>query len=304
MLARALTVAFVGSDARTVDVEVHVFKNGLPGLAMVGLAGKPIKESEHRIRSALECSEAKWPNRKIVANLAPSGLRKEGTHYDLALALGILAGDGQVPKGCLEGRLILGELALDGSLRAVPGMLPAAIACKEAGLDGIICASSNAAEAALIAGVDVWGVPDLNCAVALLRDEWTPDAPPPPHRRPGGAVPDLSDVKGHREAKRALEIAAAGGHNLLMSGPPGCGKTMLAQRLGGISPPMDDDESLEVSRIHSIAGLLGDRPGLITDRPFRSPHHHVSLAGLIGGGAGLAKPGEVTLAHPSIATCS
>ena len=296
MLAKTESVALIGTEAHLVDVEVDV-GTGIPNFSIVGLPTPSVREAEHRTRSALLSSEERWPPHRIVANLAPAGLRKEGTHFDLALALGILAGDGHIDKHALGGWIAIGELGLDGSVRGVRGVLAAAIACREAGRRGLICPGTNAPEAALIDGIEIIAVGCLKEAKDYLGGQWLP----PPIERipdpPSKPTHDMLDVRGHEHAKRALEIAAAGGHNVLLMGPPGCGKTMLARRLPSILPPMSVEESIAVTRIYSVAGLMAEKASLLHDRPFRSPHHHITIAGLVGGGSGLPRPGEVSLAH-------
>jgi magnesium chelatase family protein len=282
-----------------VVVEVHCAETGVPGVSIVGLPTKSVREAEHRTKSALASAGHQWPKRRITANLAPGGLRKDGPHFDLALALGVLAVDGQLEQAELDGWVSLGELGLDGAIRPVRGVLAAAIACREAGRKGLICARENAPEGALVDGIDVVAVGSLTECIGFLKGEMVPAPAIPARPAPGGARPDLREVRGHGAAKRALEVAAAGGHNLLLTGPPGSGKSMLAQRMPGILPEMSRDESLEVTRINSVAGLLAER-SLITTRPFRTPHHNLSMAGLLGGGMGLARPGEISLAHHGV----
>jgi magnesium chelatase family protein len=262
-----------------------------------------VREADQRVRSALLSSGESWPGQRVTANLAPGALRKEGTHFDLPLAFGVLAANRRIPSEPLADWVIVGELALDGSVRPVRGTLAAAISCREAGRKGIICPAANAAEVGLVEGIEVVPVETLRQCIDWAKGRWTP--PPIEHATCSAAppCPDMTEVRGQGTAKRALEIAAAGGHNLLMCGPPGSGKTMLASRLPGIMPVMTLEESLAVTRIYSVAGILGEQTGLVTNRPFRAPHHHVTLAGLIGGGTGLPRPGEVSLAHHAIRLC-
>ena len=299
MLGRTVTHALVGLEARKVEVEAHL-QNGLPGLAIVGLADRACQEAKHRVRSGIASAELEWPSRRITVNLAPAGLRKEGSGFDLPIALAILAASRQLPADRLASHAAIGELALDGRLRPVAGVLAAAEGARRAGLGRLLCAAESAAEAAL-AGIEPIPARHLAEVVGYLRGEYEPeaveiasngDAPPV-------ELPDLADVRGQERARRALELAAAGGHNLLLAGPPGIGKSMLARRLPGILPSLTREEALEVTRIHSVAGLLSrDRP-LVDRRPFRAPHHSASTAAIVGGGPG-PRPGEATLAHRGV----
>lgn len=296
MLAKTGSVALVGVDARLVDVEVDV-NTGVPKFTIVGLPAKSVTEAEQRIRSALLASSERWPPARTVINLAPAGLRKDGTHFDLPIAIGILSGDRHMQDDRAREWVLMGELALDGSIRMVRGVLAGALACKAAGMKGLICPRVNAAEARIVSGIEVIPVSTLAECIGFFQGTWIPSEIPSVVEPVPLAFEDMSDVRGQPAAKVALEIAAAGGHNALLSGPPGCGKTMLARRLPSILPPMSAEEALEVTRIHSVAGLLREGTALVQHRPFRAPHHHISNGGLIGGGHRAGMPGEITLAH-------
>jgi len=298
MLATSLTAAVVGVEAHLVRVEADTAA-GFPKFTMLGLADSSIKESEGRIRAALRnCGYAfKW-DRRITVSMAPASLRKMGSSYDLATAVGLLAADGALAAPPLADLLLVGELALDGTVRAVAGVLPMMLTARARGLRAAVVPAENAAEAALVSGVRVYPVRTLPEAVDLAGRADRPEPPPPsPVIPPIRVVPDLTDVRGQALARRALEIAAAGGHNLLLSGPPGSGKTMLARRLAGILPPLTPEEALETTAIHSAGGARLE--ALITERPFRSPHHTASEAALVGGGS-VPRPGEVSLAHNGV----
>jgi magnesium chelatase family protein len=299
MLARTESVALVGTEGRLVDVEVDV-SPGVPRFTTVGLPAKSVREAEQRVHSALLSSGLRWPKQRIVANLAPGELRKDGTHFDLPIALALLVADGSLDGEALRDWVLLGEVALNGDVRPVRGVLAAAMASRVAGRKGIVCPAANAAEAALVEGLNVVSVSALTDCIGWVRGSWAP--PSVSGGEPGEppTVEDLAEVRGHAGARRAVEVAAAGGHNLLMVGPPGSGKSMLAHRIPGILPPLSTEQSLEVTRIYSVGGLLLQKASLIRTRPFRSPHHHISLAGLIGGGSGTPGPGEVSYAHHGV----
>ena len=298
MLARAVTHALVGLEPRLVEVEAHL-ERGVPGFAIVGLADRACSEAKHRVRSGIMSAQLEWPlDRRITVNLAPAGLRKEGSSFDLSIALAVLAASHQVPAERLAEHAAVGELALDGRIRPVRGTFAVAEGAHSIGLRRILCAPESAAEAEF-AGVEAIPVRHLGEAVAYLRGELQPEPVPPPDETLEPEPPDLADVRGQERARRALELAAAGGHNLLLAGPPGTGKTMLGRRLPGILPFLAPAEALEVMRIHSVAGLLAPDCPLVSRPPFRAPHHSSSTAAIVGGGPG-PRPGEATLAHRGV----
>lgn len=295
--ARVRTIALLGLEAADVEVEVQLGA-GLPAFTIVGLPDKAVAESRERVRSALAAMGLSMPPRRITVNLAPGDIAKEGSHYDLPIALGLLAVMGVLPTDALEGRLALGELGLDGSLRPVAGVLPAALAAAERGL-GLICPAACGAEAAWLAdSIDIVAPTSLLQLLNHVRGDQVLSPPEPAIAEEAVRHPDLRDVRGQETAKRVLEIAAAGGHNLLMTGPPGSGKSMLAARLVGLLPPLAPHEVLEVGMIHSVGGKLANGR-LSRSRPFRAPHHSASMAAMIGGGSH-ARPGEVSLAHRGV----
>ncbi|WP_417317282.1 YifB family Mg chelatase-like AAA ATPase [Emcibacter sp.] len=296
MVAHITTVAFVGIEARPVDVQVQV-ANGLPSFTIVGLPDKAVAESRERVRAALGAIGLSLPPKRITVNLAPADLPKEGSHYDLPIAMGVLVAMGAVGSDMTDGYLVLGELGLDGGLQAVPGVLPAAMRAMEEDR-GLICPAACGGEAAWAGDLDIIAADSLLSLINHLKGTQLLAAPRPAVEREEAHIPDLKDIKGQESAKRALEVAAAGGHNLCMIGPPGSGKSMLAARLPGILPPMDPAEILEVSMIASVAGLLTGG-GITRRRPFRNPHHSASMAALTGGGF-KARPGEVSLAHRGV----
>ena len=299
MLARAVTHALVGLEPRRVDVEAHV-RDGIPGFAIVGLADRACQEARERVRSGISAAELSFPPGRITVNLAPAELRKEGSGFDLPIALALLAASQQLPRSALERTAAVGELALDGRLRRVGGVLAVAEGARRLGAERLLCPADSAREAAL-AGVAAIPIRHLAEAAAYLRGELELDPEPPlaPNGQGAAQAPDLADVHGQERARRALELGAAGGHNLLLGGPPGTGKTMLARRLPGILPPLDSAAALEVTRIHSVAGLVDDEQPLVSRAPFRAPHHRASTAAIVGGGPHL-RPGEASLAHRGV----
>ena len=307
-MARSLAATLVGVHSRLVAVEAHLAP-GLQAFILVGLPDASLSESRDRVRAAIVNSGRTWPNHRLTVSLFPASLPKSGSLFDLAIALAVLAAAGDVPSGALADTLCIGELGLDGRLRAVRGVLPAVLCAADAGLGRVVVPVDNAEEARLVPGIDVVAMASLGQLVAALRGDPEPaetlasDAsqrPAPPATGPVAPVKDLADVLGQTEGRYALEVCAAGGHNLCLVGPPGAGKTMLAERLPGIMPPLARHEALEVTAIHSVAGRLAAGAPLIASPPFQDPHHTASQAAIIGGGTGFPRPGAASLAHRGV----
>ncbi len=298
-MSRVRGAALLGVDGVPVEVEVRI-SSSLPRVDIVGLAEAAVRESGARVRAAIASAGHPFPDRRVTVNLAPASVRKGGAGLDLPIAIGILAAAAVLEPEAVDGVAFVGELALDGRLRPVRGALALALAARDAGCSRLVAPAANAPEAALAPGIEVLAADGLPSVIAYLRGVASlVRASPPPPIPPAADLPDLADVRGQDRAKRALEIAAAGGHALLFRGPPGSGKTMLARRLPGLLPPLALEEALEATRIHGAAGRLGDAGGVLASRPFRAPHHTASAAGILGGGSP-PRPGEVSLAHRGV----
>lgn len=299
MHATVRAVALLGVDAERVDVEASTGQ-GLPGLRLVGLPDAAVREAADRIRASFHRLRLPWPESKVVVNLAPADLRKVGSAFDLPIATAVLGATGVVPDGRLAGLAAVGELGLDGTVRSVPGLLPAVAAARRHGATRVAVPLRGAPEAALVEDVELVPVADLGQLVAVLRDGVAPPTVVPPPATATAPADDLVDVRGQALGRRVLEVAAAGGHHLLLAGPPGCGKTLLARRLPGLLPPLSLEDALETAAVHSAAGERDPAAALELRPPFRAPHHSATAAGLLGGGAGVPRPGAVSCAHNGV----
>jgi magnesium chelatase family protein len=302
MLQKVFTSGLKGVDPFVVEVEVDTAR-GLNAFEIVGLAEMAVRESKVRVKSAIVNSGYAFPKKRITVNLAPADVKKMGTAYDLPMAMGVLATEGRVPEEVLADTVFFGELGLDGAIKGTRGVLPVALGARDLGFKRVAVSASNAAEAAAVGGLEVLPADNISELCEILNDRLEPQAIEVTDEQAREAdtapLPDLSDIRGQDQARRALEIAAAGGHNLLMIGPPGSGKTMLARRMPGILPRMNEDEAVETTKLYSVAGMLDGRLGLVRRRPFRAPHHTISDVALVGGGA-IPRPGEISLAHNGV----
>lgn len=301
-LGRTCAVSLIGVAGHVIDVEADI-ANGLPGTTIVGMGDMAVAQARDRVRAAVLNSGFSWPPKRITVSLAPAGIHKRGAGFDVAMAVALLAASDDVPAGAVAGPVLVGELGLDGTVRPVPGVLPCLLAASEAGRTEAIVPEQNLAEASLARGMTVRGVRSLADLVAHFRGlpgMLTALGPEPDVVAPPGRLPDMADVLGQPEARFALELAAAGGHHLAMVGPPGAGKTMLAARLPGLLPPLTEQQSLQVTAIHSVAGTLDPATPLITRAPFIDPHHSASLVAMVGGGSGDIRPGSISLAHRGV----
>lgn len=298
-LARSWSIALLGIEGRVVEIEADIGA-GMPGTKLVGLPDPGLREAKDRVRAAIRNSRYSWPDTHVTLGLSPANLPKVGSSYDLGIAVAVLAASGVVPGVELSGTVMLGELALDGRVRPVPGVLPALLAARRLGHRRAVVPAGCVSEAALVEGLEVLGAPGLADVVAWLRQEGELVRPDPVETGPAPHAPDLTDVMGQPEARWALEVAAAGGHHVLLTGPPGVGKTMLATRLPGLLPPLSTEEALEVAAVRSVDGSLSRSAPLVLVPPFVAPHHSISVSALVGGGNGLATPGAISKAHRGV----